>query len=216
MLPADRGTLMHAVLDQFFEWLQANGGSPAPGTPWTPAQREQLHMVESLVADEFEERGATGHPTMWRRDRTILFDDLDKLLDKDEEVRAGRGSPPGPQRAPLRSPRPPAGGADPDRRPCPAHGRQRRPGRRRRRRLPGRGGLQVRQRLGLQGPQRGRPGPLRKQAAAAGLRDARRARRWRSPRPRSEASTGSSAARTVAIGSASRSPRLFRTGTHTC
>ena len=88
MTPADRGSLMHEVLDEFFGWLAAHGGAPAPGQRWTARQRAALRTIANRVAEEYSQRGVTGHPTLWARDRLILLDDLDQLLDDDEEVRA--------------------------------------------------------------------------------------------------------------------------------
>ena len=87
-LPADRGSLLHEALDAFFQELP---DAPGPDQRWTEAQRERLRAAGETVADDYEARGLTGHPTLWARERRLLLDDLRLLLDEDERVRrAGR------------------------------------------------------------------------------------------------------------------------------
>lgn len=89
--PMERGNLMHAALDEFFQWLQSHGGAPASSQPWTKAQRDQLQAIASVVADSFQARGVTGHPVLWQRDRTAILRDLDLVLSQDERVRTAEG-----------------------------------------------------------------------------------------------------------------------------
>ncbi len=82
--PADRGSLLHDAMDRFFRDLSA---PPTPDQPWTAQQRARLRELGEQVADEFEQRGVTGHPTLWARDRALVLLDLDLLLTRDGEVR---------------------------------------------------------------------------------------------------------------------------------
>lgn len=90
--PLERGSLMHEALDRFFAWLKDTGGVPGPDDAWTPAQRARLIEIGREVAGEFEERGVTGHPTMWARDRDQILDDLARFLDHAQRRRAELGT----------------------------------------------------------------------------------------------------------------------------
>ena len=85
--PADRGTLLHAALDQFFH----DGHVPGSDGRWSTEQRQALRRIAEALADDVEAKGHAGHPTMWARERTLVLDDLERLLTKDEEVRIGEG-----------------------------------------------------------------------------------------------------------------------------
>jgi hypothetical protein len=89
--PLERGNLMHEALDTFFHWVQGHGDVPASSMRWSHEQRAELQAIGAKVADEFEARGVTGHPTLWARDRELILKDLDLLLTEDEHVRAEGG-----------------------------------------------------------------------------------------------------------------------------
>lgn len=86
--PAERGTLIHTVLDRFFRELTADAAVPGPSRRWTPAQRKRL---AELCDEEFEaaaRKGVTGHPTMWQREQAVIQRQLQDFLSKDDAVRA--------------------------------------------------------------------------------------------------------------------------------
>jgi ATP-dependent helicase/nuclease subunit B len=91
MSPADRGDLLHSALDRFFRWLSEHDRVPGPGQAWTAEHRMRLRHIGEQVAKSAQERGVTGHPTMWARERLLVLDDLDRLLTEDERVRASEG-----------------------------------------------------------------------------------------------------------------------------
>lgn len=99
--PLERGQLMHEAIDRFLtprisgtadiagDSSEASGsgerrGLPGPGRPPTDAERDELVSIGAELADEYERRGLTGHPTLWERDRAALLADLGELLDRDQ------------------------------------------------------------------------------------------------------------------------------------
>ncbi len=86
--PADRGSILHDALDRFFVSLSR---VPAPGEPWSAEDQTRLRAHGEQVADEYEARGLTGHPTLWARGRELLLGDLVQVLGQDDQVRAGGG-----------------------------------------------------------------------------------------------------------------------------
>jgi RecB family exonuclease len=92
MSALERGSFLHEALDRFFAWLTETGAVPGPHEPWTTAQRERLARIGRDLAGECEQRGVTGHPTLWARDRARLVADLDRVLDQDELRRAQLGA----------------------------------------------------------------------------------------------------------------------------
>lgn len=77
--PMDRGTLVHAILEQFFRQRLGRHVD----AEWTAADHEEL----LTVADEFEAifraRGLTGRPVLWEAEWAALRRHLRKILDAD-------------------------------------------------------------------------------------------------------------------------------------
>lgn len=92
---ADRGSLVHEVLERFFrEVLDRPGGPPGPASPWTDADRERLRALAGEVFERYEAEGKTGRPLTWRRRREDVLTDLDHVLDSDDRHRAATGATP--------------------------------------------------------------------------------------------------------------------------
>ena len=89
--PLEAGSLIHEVLDRFFTRQSQAGAVPGGGQRWTAAQRGELAGMVAEVAAEFEDRGVTGHPLLWRQERNRIAADLQLLLDDDEQLRADTG-----------------------------------------------------------------------------------------------------------------------------
>lgn len=87
--PADRGSILHTALDEFFRALKDSGSIPPANQGWSVAQRAQLQEIGEDVANRYEQKGLTGHPTLWARERMLILDDLRRFLDLDEDARRG-------------------------------------------------------------------------------------------------------------------------------
>jgi ATP-dependent helicase/nuclease subunit B len=86
--PLDKGSLMHAVLDQFIsEVLDRPGGPPAPDEAWSAADRARLAAIGEAHCADYAARGLTGRPVFWDRDRRRILADLDRFLTEDADVR---------------------------------------------------------------------------------------------------------------------------------
>lgn len=84
--PMARGSLMHAILERFFNELLP-AGRPAAGASFTAADHARL---DALAAEEFaglEATGQTGFALAWENERRAIVRDLHTLLTKDEEHR---------------------------------------------------------------------------------------------------------------------------------
>jgi hypothetical protein len=82
--PQDRGSLVHAILWQFLSDAARDGALPLTGAHWP-----RLQAVASARFAEFERRGVTGYPMLWRIEQNRLLEDLREFLRR--EI-AGRGS----------------------------------------------------------------------------------------------------------------------------
>jgi hypothetical protein len=82
--PQDRGSLVHAVLWQFLSDSARDGALPLTEAHWP-----RLQAVASARFTEFERRGVTGYPMLWRIEQDRLLADLREFLRR--EV-AGRDS----------------------------------------------------------------------------------------------------------------------------
>ncbi|MDZ7673716.1 MAG: PD-(D/E)XK nuclease family protein [Acidimicrobiales bacterium] len=90
----DKGTLVHAVLEQFFGEMIAAGAVPAPGRAWPDEAIERLRgLIDEHCAD-LEARGLTGHPRWWEHDRAAIEVALHRALARDVEVRSVIGAMP--------------------------------------------------------------------------------------------------------------------------
>lgn len=83
--PIDKGSLIHAILDQFFSQTEAQ---PTPGTRWSKDERTRLEAIATEQLNEAHRQGLTGRELLWRRDRRRILNDLQTFLDRDEEHRA--------------------------------------------------------------------------------------------------------------------------------
>jgi hypothetical protein len=93
--PAERGTLVHLILEHFFaEVLQRPEGPPPPTQAWTELDRRRMAELAEVAFTDVERRGITGRPLTWRRTKTDVLADLDEFLSRDDEHRSeGRLTP---------------------------------------------------------------------------------------------------------------------------
>jgi RecB family exonuclease len=86
--PAERGTLIHAVLEAFItEVLERSEGPPGPDERWTSDDRQRVTELAEEAFVVVEDKGLTGRPRTWRRTKTEVLIDLDVFLTKDDEHR---------------------------------------------------------------------------------------------------------------------------------
>jgi len=85
---ADIGNLMHEAMDAL---VRAFGDElPTYGGEWTAQQKLRLQKLAAELADDFEQRGLTGHPRLWAHQRIRIMADLAWMLDNDTTWRRGR------------------------------------------------------------------------------------------------------------------------------
>lgn len=86
--PLERGDLVHRVLDA---WLRdrISAGVPAPDEAWSPDAVEGLRTLTAAALEDAEQRGVTGHPVLWDRDRARIASDLEAFVDRDVTRRRG-------------------------------------------------------------------------------------------------------------------------------
>lgn len=83
--PLERGSLVHDVLER---WLTEQlADPPSPDQPWPQNARQRLRELAEEHCDLAEERGVTGHPLLWRRDRQRIVSDLARFLEADDDRR---------------------------------------------------------------------------------------------------------------------------------
>ncbi|MDI6858288.1 MAG: PD-(D/E)XK nuclease family protein [Dehalococcoidia bacterium] len=84
----DRGSLIHAALEQF---VRSAAPRKVPDEPWSDDERALLLEIGRRLCDEAEEQGITGKPLLWRMERERILRDLAGFLDADEEMRREMG-----------------------------------------------------------------------------------------------------------------------------
>jgi RecB family exonuclease len=86
----DRGSLVHEVLERFVTEVLSRppAAQPGPDDRWTAHDKDRMRALTQEVCDDYERRGLTGRPLLWRRDRRKILDDLLTFLDEDDELRA--------------------------------------------------------------------------------------------------------------------------------
>ncbi|MGI9646352.1 MAG: PD-(D/E)XK nuclease family protein, partial [Ilumatobacteraceae bacterium] len=85
----DRGNLVHQVLEDFLAPVVdlPVAERPRAGRPWSGSDRDRLMTIAARRFREFEERGLTGKPLLWRVHAQHLLADLERWLDADAELR---------------------------------------------------------------------------------------------------------------------------------
>ena len=83
----DRGSLIHAILEDFFGQLHSDG-RPALGGTYTQADRELLQEIARTHFQRVESLGQTGYRLAWLNEQTAIQLDLGTVLNKDEEFRS--------------------------------------------------------------------------------------------------------------------------------
>ena len=91
--PLERGSLVHAILEQFIKEAM-DAGAPSPREGWTPLQRERLREIAQAEFREAERRGVTGRRVLWEVAQQDILQDLERFLDDDEQYRADEGMQP--------------------------------------------------------------------------------------------------------------------------
>lgn len=86
--PRDRGSLIHAALEQF---IRRAAPRRSPDEPWSDDERALLLKIGRRLCDEAEEQGITGKPLLWRMERERILRDLLGFLAADEEMRREEG-----------------------------------------------------------------------------------------------------------------------------
>jgi ATP-dependent helicase/nuclease subunit B len=88
--PMDIGNLIHECMDELVR--EFRGTLPAVGSPWSHQQRRRLAEIAEAKADAYQQRGLTGHPRLWQRERLRIGVDLTAMLDEDDRWRAAIGA----------------------------------------------------------------------------------------------------------------------------
>jgi hypothetical protein len=84
-----KGSLVHEALERFIVGVLDRPAPerPAPGEPWSAADRARLVTIGGEVCDDYQARGLTGRPVFWQRDRAHILADLERFLDADDTHR---------------------------------------------------------------------------------------------------------------------------------
>ena len=87
---ADRGSLVHEVLQAFVDDVLARPAEaqPGPDQRWTEDDRARMRQIAAQVCDDYEARGLVGRPVFWRQERSQILALVDRFLAEDEGHRA--------------------------------------------------------------------------------------------------------------------------------
>jgi ATP-dependent helicase/DNAse subunit B len=88
--PSTKGTLVHAILEQFIaaQLRLPRSERIAPTTAWTPADHDRLDAIAGHVFAEYEDQGLTGRPLLWGLARATIVRELHRFLVEDDRYRA--------------------------------------------------------------------------------------------------------------------------------
>jgi RecB family exonuclease len=81
----DRGSLVHNILEDFISEVLARPADqqPGPTQPWSSKDVARLEALAEARCAEYEDKGLTGRPVFWRRDKRRIIDDLRRVLELD-------------------------------------------------------------------------------------------------------------------------------------
>jgi ATP-dependent helicase/nuclease subunit B len=91
--PADRGTLVHAVLERFMAAQLAlpRADRIRPETPWSVGDHARIEAVADAVCADFESRALVGRRLLWDVERARIVRELHRFLVEDDHYRAKGG-----------------------------------------------------------------------------------------------------------------------------
>ena len=92
--PLERGSLVHAILEDFINAVRNEGSLPSPSEAWSSSQRAELRRVAIRHFADAESRGVTGKAVLWQIARDEMLIDLDAFLDEDLRMRQQYGVSP--------------------------------------------------------------------------------------------------------------------------
>ena len=92
--PLERGSLVHAILEDFIEIGCNEGSLPGPSEAWSDSQRAELRRIAIRHFADAESRGVTGKAVLWQIARDEILIDLDAFLDEDLRMRRQYGVSP--------------------------------------------------------------------------------------------------------------------------
>ncbi len=90
--PLDRGTLVHAVLEQFFR-ERFEAGRSSPEHLFTAADHARLEDIAQTLLLDLQVQGRTGHALAWENARAALVHDLHLELEREEAWRSEADAP---------------------------------------------------------------------------------------------------------------------------
>jgi ATP-dependent helicase/nuclease subunit B len=79
----DRGSLVHEAADSFFQELINQDSPSLTHHNFSDSEFTRMRQIASQVAQDLEDKGLTGRPVFWPRDREAILSDLRKLLKND-------------------------------------------------------------------------------------------------------------------------------------
>lgn len=85
---ADRGTLLHDILDEFITRATPRTD---PAEPWHAHDRALLHEIAETHFRRAVARGVTGRPLLWMLERRSMRTMLDHFCNADEAMRSAQG-----------------------------------------------------------------------------------------------------------------------------
>ena len=90
----DRGSLVHAILEEFIEDAREGGNLPAAGEDWSDRHRDHLRRIAAEHFAVAEATGVTGKTVLWQIARDEILIDLEAFLDEDQRMRQQNGLSP--------------------------------------------------------------------------------------------------------------------------
>jgi ATP-dependent helicase/nuclease subunit B len=85
--PIDRGSLIHAILEEFFRTLH-EAGRPGPNEAYSQSDRELMRSLAQRRFREVEELGQTGYQLAWQNTQSAILLDLETVLNRDQDFRS--------------------------------------------------------------------------------------------------------------------------------
>ena len=89
---ADKGLLIHRILERFFTDVMELGAIPPASQAWSDDHRAALHRTADKAFGEAEANGTTGKMLLWQLAQREILSDLDSFLEADSGQRERFGT----------------------------------------------------------------------------------------------------------------------------
>ena len=87
--PAEKGLLVHRILERFITAVLSDGDMPGPDRSWSQPHWDLLNRIAEEEFRQSESHGVTGRLLLWRVAKEDIRDDLARFIEEGRSLAVG-------------------------------------------------------------------------------------------------------------------------------